>query len=116
MPDKRETFTIHYHERTDKPTIPVTGAYGSATPDGNVVVAHVYVDHLTVPSHVTHPVDEGGNVRLAGGSEVKRSEMTREIQATLVLTPEAAASLGNFLVQQAAMAANMRKTLKGDEE
>jgi hypothetical protein len=113
MPDKKaNSFTIHYQERADKPTIPLTGAYGGSTPDGNAVVFHVYVDHLTVPSHVTHPVDGSGNVRLSAGSEVKRSELTREIQATLVMAPEAAAALGDFLVKQAALAAAMRKKLK----
>jgi hypothetical protein len=115
MPDKSKTFTIHYQERTDKPTIPVSGAYGGPSPDGNLVVAHVYVEQATLPSHVTHPV-KGNRVDLREGHEIRRSEATREVQATLVLSPEAAIALGEFLMRHAGSAMAVRELSRADKD
>jgi hypothetical protein len=110
MEAQPETFTVTYVEAAGKPSLPVTGAIGATTPDGLSVVVHLYVEHATIPSVVTHAVRAGGRVNLTVGEVVKRSDITREIIASLVLSPDAARSHGTFLVSQADNAATVRKS------
>ena len=116
MAKNGDTFTFIYQERDNKPTIAATGAYGGVTPDGKSVVAHLYVEYSTVPSLSEHDIGEGGIVDLLKGDVIKRAEATRDIQATLVLSPEAAQALGKFLSEKARNALKMREgTSKEDK-
>lgn len=110
MAKDSETFTFLYQEPANKPTFAATGAYGGTSPDGKSVVAHLFVEYGTVPSLAEHSVGEGGVIDLQGGEVIKRSEVTREIQATLVLSPEAAQSLGKFLIEKAKAALKTRES------
>ena len=109
MPSEEKTVSIVFTSRHDRDSIPVTGAFGGPTPDGNAIVAHLFVEHGTVPSLVTHKVDDEGRVDLSGGDPIKRGDVTREVQATLLMTPEHALSLGSWLVQHAQNALNRRR-------
>ena len=91
-----ETASIHYEDRPGKPTLAVTGAFGGPTPDGLNVVAHLYVEHVMVPSIAEVARTEDGEYRQS--REIRRGTVRREIQATMVLTPAAAVSLGRWLV------------------
>lgn len=93
---KPETASIYYEDRPGKPTLAATGAFGGPTPDSQNVVAHLYVEHVMVPSIAEIERTEEGVYQQS--REIKRGHVRREIQATLVLTPKAAASLGQWLV------------------
>lgn len=93
-------ITIVYDDRDNKPVLAVTGAHGGPSPDSNSVVAHLYIEHITLPSLVTHNVNPAGVVDLQTGDGVKRGDITRFVVGTLVLSPEAAIALGMFLVTQ----------------
>lgn len=91
-------ISIVYDKAPGKPTISATGAIGGPSPDQKSVVVHLYVESIAVPAVVTHDVAEDGTVNMAQvSSQVSRGNMVREIQATLVLSPEAAVVIGVWL-------------------
>lgn len=98
-----ETASIYYEDRRGKPTLAVTGAFGGPTPDARNVVAHLYVEHVMVPSIAELQRTEDGGYQQA--REIRRGTVRREIQATLVLSPQVATSLGQWLIGHGQLAA-----------
>ena len=101
MPKKPDSLTIVYEEGQNKPMYAVTGAYGGTSPDGRMVIVHVYTDYGTLPSIEEHDVAEDGSVDLKKGHTIRRADVTRQVQATLVMSPEAAIDLSKFLQERA---------------
>lgn len=95
-------ISITYSERTDKPTIAFTGVYGGPAPDGSAVVAHLFVEYGTIPIAAKHEI-EGPKILKRDVEVLKKSDVTREVQGTLVMSAESAAMLGKFLQEKAAM-------------
>lgn len=109
MEEAPNELTIVYEKAEGKRTITATGAHGGPTPDGASVVVNLYVEKASTPHHVTHEISESGQVDLSKQSgEVKRGEITREIQASLVMDPEHALQVGRFLQQNAEQAMKQR--------
>lgn len=106
---EHQSVSIHFEERPDKRTHPVSGAWGGPTPDGATVVAHVYAEWGMVPSIQQLSVDSDG--RLVPDEErlIKRGDASREIQATLVMTPESAVAFGKWLIERGVAAFNIRQ-------
>ncbi len=98
--ERERRIAFAYERAPNKTTIAATGAYGGPSPDANSVVAHLYVEHISVPAIISHPVGDEGQIDLApeNADAVSRADATREIQATLVLSPEAAIVIGQWLV------------------
>lgn len=107
---KQQSVSIVYEDSSNKQTIAVNGAFGGPTPDSFNVVAHLYVEHRTVPHSISHPVDEKGNVDFSNdkSSTVSRGDVRREVQATLLLSPENSIRLGQFLLDKGAIALQNR--------
>lgn len=64
-------------------------------------MVHLYTEYSTLPSTIEVPVEAGGKVNLVGGKPIARSDVTREVQSSMVLSAEAAAAIGQFLIDQA---------------
>jgi hypothetical protein len=115
MPDESPNEITFVYEDTDEVrTIAATGAHGGPTPDGASVVANLYVERASIPHHVSHQIDERGEVDLSETSnQVSRGEVTREVQASLVMTPEHAMQLAQWLHENAEQAMRQRKETYG---
>lgn len=111
MPDDSSSeVTFVYEDAEQVQTISATGALGGPSPDGASVVANLYVERSSIPHHTTHQIDEQGQVDLSQTNEqVTRGEITREVQASLVMTPEHAMQLGQWLQRKAQQAMEQRK-------
>ena len=106
---EQKTAAIYYEERPGKPTLAVTGAFGGPSPDSRNVIAHLFVEHGMVPSVAEFEISEDGVATQL--REIKRGEGRREIQATIVLTPEASISIGEWLMNHGSRAlANLKKS------
>lgn len=104
-----EQISIVFEKKGFKPTIAATGAFGGPSPDHNSVIVHLYIEHHSIPSHTTHAVQEGGIVELTAPKDtVVRGDITREVVATLVLAPETAVNLGNWLTEKGTLAKSRR--------
>ena len=99
-----------------KPTVAATGAFGGPSPDHHSVVAHLFVEHPSIPSIISHRVRDDNTIDFEHGDSVSRGDVTREIQTTLVLSPEAAILIGNWLVKHGVAAAQGRGSIKPDED
>ena len=108
MADAPKEVRIVYTDRSDKPTVPATGVYGGLTSEGSQVVAHFFVEFGTIPSVIKHNFDETGNLREQNVELAKRSDGTREIQATVIMSPENALTVGLFLQEKARLALSLR--------
>lgn len=105
----KQKLSIIYEEAPNRPILPVGGAIGASSPDGSTVVAHLYNEFVTVPTVAQHEISPGGVIDLSKGVAERRGDLTRLILATLVLSPETAIRLGNFLIKQAGRAMEQRK-------
>lgn len=110
MSGKASSVTIVYEEVSNKPTHAVNGAYGGPSPDGTTVIMHVYTEFGTVPSIEEYEVPASGVVNTSKGHKIKRADITRQVQATLMMTPESALSLGKFLTEKAKIALKTRQS------
>jgi len=80
-------------------TIPVSGAVGGESPDGNNVIAQFYIEYLTPPNVIESEYEEGKPINPNLGNQIKRGDITREIQTTIVMTPEQAINIGEWLIK-----------------
>jgi len=115
MPEESPNeITFVYEDADEVRTIAATGAHGGPTPDGASVVANLYVERASIPHHVSHQIDERGEVDLSEtSSQVSRGEVTREVQASLVMTPEHALQLAQWLQENAQQAMRQRDETYG---
>ena len=77
--------------------------------DGAQVIAHLFVEYGTVPSVIKHEADSLGKLTAQNIELAKRSDGTREIQVSVVMSAEAAISIGQFLQEKGQLVLNLRK-------
>lgn len=97
MEKPEKSISIAYERSPNRVTIAATGAFGGPSPNAQNVVAHLFVEHGSVPIVVTHTVTDEGAVSPQPVDVTTRANATREIVATLVLSPEAAIIIGEWL-------------------
>ena len=85
------SVTFAYEPAPDRRTVAVNG------PE---VIVHLYVEHESLPVVATRQVDAEGNLVSGTEKATTKANVTREIQTTLVLSPEVAIGLGQFLQSQ----------------
>lgn len=112
MADKKQTLSIVYEEPPSRPWIPVNGAIGGVSPDGSSVIANLYVEGGTLPALEDHEISVSGSVDLSKGNQIRRGDITRMIQATLVMAPEAAIRIGKWLAEKGQNALDNRSKTK----
>jgi len=96
----KKKVTIRYVRSADCRVVPVHGAWGSVTPQGDVA-AELYVERMEPPEEVVLEVEEGGHAR-----EVEKhgEHHVRDVQVGLLLKPAVAWALGQWLIQKAKQA------------
>jgi hypothetical protein len=86
------TFTVAPHYRL----LAATGVWGGPTPNGEIVIDFV-VDRAAPPDYVTVEVDEFGNAKEKPIMELRT---IRERQVGIVMRPDIALAIGNFLIEK----------------
>lgn len=97
MADDKKRISVVTEKNKSISTFPVTGAWGGLTPDGGNVVAHFYVEYSSIPNSIEVDYEEGQPFNPNLGNQIKRGDITREIQTNLVMTPEQAVRIGEWL-------------------
>ena len=93
---------IAFRKAADYRIIPVTGAWGGVNPQGEIVF-DLFVEKLEVPESVQIKVEPGRPpVEIAREGQVH----VRESQIGIVVRPDIARSLGEWLLQKANEAAS----------
>ena len=81
--------------------LPTTGAMGGVAPDGTSIAVHLFYEHVTLPDASFHEVDEeSGLVNLKEGRQERDSSVTRRIHTSLIMSPQTAKRLGDWLLQK----------------
>lgn len=102
MAEERRQASVHYEENAEKRTFPVSGAYGGASGPGHYVAMHVFAEWGMIPSLEQHE-EGGGPPKL-----IKRGDVHREVQASMMMSPEVAISLGKWLIGKGLEARRIR--------
>lgn len=106
---RRKEVSFLFEKAKNHKTIPVNGAFGGQAPNSNTVVANFYVESTATPNIITNEV-EGNKLKLDSEKRISRGDILREIQATIMMSPEDAYSIGQWLVEHAEQAIkNKRK-------
>ncbi|MEM8487425.1 MAG: hypothetical protein AAF564_17875 [Bacteroidota bacterium] len=98
-----DKFTFVYDKANNKPTIVATGAIGGPTPNGSMIIAHLFLEYGSVPALATYPIVDSNRLDLSSEEAdlVQRGNATRDIQATLALSPQNALVIGEWLIKHA---------------
>lgn len=97
-----DRISISFENSPHHFTAPVNGAWGGLTPDGEVVAA-LYQERGTIPDIIEVEVEEG-LADLSQGDRISRGDILREVQATFVMSPEAAQRIGEWLLEKSQQA------------
>ncbi len=94
----KETLKVTYNKSQHHNAYAATGAIGAKNPQGEIVVDLFIEKEKTYDSTII--IDhENGNVEEK--KEIDTRTYIREIQCTLVLRPDIALSIGNWLIENA---------------
>ncbi len=91
------TIKIQYEEAKDYRSIPVTGIWGGVAPNGEIF-ADFFIERQKSPSSTHIEIDESGKLVKETPSGQK---YIREKQIGIILRPDIALSIGNWLVDKA---------------
>ena len=102
-PGEPDRISISFEKSPQHFSAPVNGAWGGLTPDGQEVVAALYQERGTIPDIIEVEVEEG-LADLSQGERISRGDILREVQATFVMSPEAAQRIGEWLLEKSQQA------------
>lgn len=97
MTSRAGTVSITYESSPDRRTVVINGAVGGIL-NGPEVVVDLYVERGSLPD-VTQELDAQGKPIPGTELPINRYSKTREIQTTVVLNPEMAIGLGQYLIR-----------------
>ena len=83
---KSEGYQIHY----------VNGAFGGLTPRGDILY-HLFFEHRDLPGEEEMTIEEG---KLKPQEDLADLEMVRDLKVGIIMTPEQAESLANWLLSR----------------
>lgn len=104
QPTQPPKYTTGYEPSRGKPTYAVGGAGASPSPDRVNVVCHLFVEYYPLPSYTMQPIgtdEEEGPVLKDEQEHVWRSDVIRELQATLIMPPWVARHIAQQLNEAA---------------
>ena len=93
-----KTIKINYEKADGYKLIPVTGAWGGVAPNGEIII-DFFVERQETPKSIVVEVDEKGKPEEKSREGGER--YVREKQFGIVLRPDIALSIGNFIVKKA---------------
>jgi hypothetical protein len=100
MANEKQQAKIIFQETPGRQNLPISGAWGGLSPNGQGVVAHVYSEYQTIPSLQTADVGPDGSVNMDEAQMIRRGDVVREVVATLHMAPETAISFGQWLIEK----------------
>lgn len=104
MPGKIPSkISIELKKSDDYKILPATGVYGGGTPQGEIL-CNFFVEHNKIPDGLKIEIDpKSGN--LVSESSIyttqERVDTTRELQVGLLIRPDIARSIGEWLIRKA---------------
>jgi hypothetical protein len=96
---KAPAVKIKFEKSPDHKTHPVSGVWGGATPQGDIL-CHIFVEHLAVQDvmELEFDIDSGKTIDKNSTDE---KVYVREILTSLLVRPDIAMSIGTWLISKA---------------
>jgi len=93
MPDLK----IEFRKASDYKIIPVTGAWGGVSPQGEIIF-DLFVETREAPRSITMRIEQG---RVPEEIHKEEGVIIRESQIGIVVRPDIALSIGKWLIEKA---------------
>jgi hypothetical protein len=111
---KAPAVKIKFEKSPDHKTHPVSGVWGGATPQGDIV-CHFFVEHLAIQDTMELAFD------LASGKTIDKNPndekiYVREILTSLLVRPDIARSIGTWLISKADAVKRSRRITTQDTQ
>jgi hypothetical protein len=100
MGKEKKKIVLQWENNPDRKTFTATGAYGGPSPDREALIINFFIDRNSLPNYEEFEPDEHNQIRMDAGRKVSRGDFVREVQHTLVLTPNVALKIGNWLIKR----------------
>jgi hypothetical protein len=104
--EKKSSLPIKYKRASDFKLIPATGAFGGPNPNGEII-CNFFIEYRSFPENLSVVVEDG-KVPMQVESGKDDATYIRELQAGIVMRPDIARLIGEWLVREA------NKALGGD--
>jgi hypothetical protein len=98
--DKKQKIPIRIGRAKDFRYIPATGAWGGVSPHGEII-CNFFVEYLEPPESLSLLADEGKKRIQEIKDEGEQKKHYRELQVGIVLRPDIARGVGEWLIKEA---------------
>jgi len=105
--EKTAQINFHYIKSNNFRVVHADGAHGGVTPRGDIHMA-LFNERNPIPVRITNKIAENGTL----GEEIGRSMrdgIVREVEVDVILDPEVAKSIANWLLEKADEATSNQK-------
>lgn len=96
---QKKHVSIKYQKPSDYKIIPATGAYGGTTPQGEIL-CNFYVEYQVPPDSIKLEINPADGTSEEIEKVVKDSYI-RELNVGVLMRPDIAKSIGEWLIKQA---------------
>lgn len=124
MPEENKTgdpktreITVHYLKSNTFRVIYAEGAHGGVTPNGKIQMA-LFNERQPIPQQTQLAVEQVGKNAWKVGKEIEekrigRKGLVREVEAEILMNVTAAKKIGQWLLEQAAVAEQLQEEVEG---
>jgi len=102
-------ISIQFKKSEQYKTVAATGVCGGVNPAGEIV-AQFFVEQVKLPKNLTLRVDPTSGKIVEAVPDIEDNEYVRELQVAVVLRPDIAKSVGEWLIREA------NKTIAGPNQ
>jgi hydrogenase maturation factor len=107
------SVAFHFIKSNSFRVVYANGAYGGITPRGEIH-ASFYNERSAIPRMIVHRIEEG---TLGEPLEiVTRGGIVREVEVDLVMSPETAMDVGNWLIENAKKILELQEQSEGQDD
>jgi hypothetical protein len=96
---KKNVVPIEYKRGPDFRLVPATGAYGGLSPNGEII-CNFFIEYMSYPQKLSLAIEIGKIPEQIEGEEVNLKSI-RELQTAIVMRPDIAKSVGEWLIREA---------------
>ena len=94
-----DEIKFKYTKSSDFKTLPATGAWGGVTPHGDISI-NFFLEQPTIPNSATIKKKDNS---IEQDHDPPKAEFEREFQVGIVMRPDRALVVGNWLIERAKM-------------
>jgi hypothetical protein len=99
----KKEISIKYEKSQDFKYIPATGAGGALSPQGEII-CNFFIEQIDFPKTGKIIIDQETQEHIEDRDQNENIDITRELQVGVVMRPDIAISVGEWLIREATKA------------